>query len=306
MRYTLRQLEVFLAAAHYENITRASESLSMSQSAASSSLRDLEQQFDVQLFDRVGKRLQLNELGRLLRPKAQALLEQAQALELSLKRQDDVGSIKVGATLTIGNYLAVAIMIRFMNEHPNAKVSLEVANTASIAEKVSNFELDVGLIEGELQRPELEVIPWREDELVVFCAPDHPLAGRPWLTDEELTEATWILREQGSGTRQAFDRAMQGLLPDIRVLIELQHTEAIKRAVESGLGLGCLSKVTLADAFRRGSLVPLPVPQRNWSRHFYFILHRQKYRSAGVQRWLTLCREQPVSNQSEPLSFDQD
>lgn len=293
MRYSLRQLEVFLAAAHFENITKAAQHLSMSQSAASSALKELEQQFDIQLFDRVGKRLQLNELGRLVRPQAEALVAQGRELETALQQHQQPGNLKVGATLSIGNYLAVNIMARYMSDHPAAKVTLDVENTAAIARKLLNFELDLGLVEGELQHPDLEVIPWRKDELVVFASPDHPLvqAGVTELSDQQLKAASWILRETGSGTRQTFDRIMSGILPELTVLLELQHTEAIKRAVEAGLGLGCLSRVTLQDAFRRGTLVPLKVPQRDTGRLFYFVLHKQKYRSAGISHWLTLCQE---------------
>ena len=292
MKYSFRQLEVFLAAAHYQNITRAAESLSMSQSAASSALKELENQFDIQLFDRVGKRLQLNELGRLYRPKVEAVLSQARELENAFSKHTEVGALKVGATLTIGNYLAVGVMARYMSTPPYPKVSLEVANTSAIARRVRDFELDIGLIEGELNSSDLEVIPWRSDELVVFCSPSHPLAQKQALSDDDLREATWILREQGSGTRQSFDRGMHGLLSDLKVLLELEHTEAIKRAVEANLGIGCLSEVVLADAFKRGSLVPLKVPdQRRFDRQFYFILHKQKYRSAGIHAWMKLCRE---------------
>lgn len=291
MHYTLRQLQVFLATAHHENISRAAQSLSMSQSAASSALAELENQYDIQLFDRIGKRLQLNALGHALRPQAEALLQQAQDLDLALRQHAATGQIKIGATLTIGNYLAVNIMAQFMRENPLAKVELQVANTATIAACIHNFELDLGLIEGELHDSELEVTPWRDDELVVFCSPRHPLAKKRSLSDADLLGATWILRETGSGTRQTFDRALHGLLPQLNVLLELQHTEAIKRAVEADLGIGCLSKVALEDAFRRGTFVPLRVPHRDFSRFFYFILHKQKYRSAGIERWLTLCRE---------------
>jgi len=291
MKYSFRQLEVFLAAAHFQNITRAAESLAMSQSAASSALKELENQFDIQLFDRVGKRLQLNELGRLYRPKAESLLAQATELEQALSKHSEVGALKVGATLTIGNYLAVGVMAQYMNTPTRPKVSLEVANTSTIAKRVRDFELDIGLIEGELQASELEVIPWREDRLVAFCSPTHPLAAKGELTDDDLRAATWILREQGSGTRQSFERGMHGLLPDLNVLLELEHTEAIKRAVEADLGIGCLSEVVLADAFKRGSLVHLTVPHRQFDRHFYFILHKQKYRSAGIARWMALCQE---------------
>jgi DNA-binding transcriptional LysR family regulator len=291
MRFTLRQLEVFLATARHENISRAADSLAMSQSAASGALRDLERQFDIQLFDRAGKRLRLNELGRSLRPQALALLEQARALEAGFAGQGETCALKVGATLTIGNYLAVGLIARYMNDQPGARVALRVANTAQIAAQVAGFELDVGLIEGELSHPELDIRPWREDELIAFCAPDHPLAKRYRLNDDDLLAATWILREPGSGTRQTFDRALHGLLPQLKVLLELEHTEAIKRAVEAGLGIGCLSRITLRDAFQRGSLVALDIPRRDLRRHFYFVLHRRKFVSPGIERWLALCRD---------------
>lgn len=294
MRYTLRQLEVFLATAHFENVTRAAESLAMSQSAASGALKDLESQFDVQLFDRIGKRLQANELGRLLRPKAEALLEQAKELEQELIYHKEVGHLKLGATLTIGNYLAVGLMAEFMRDVPAARVSLQVANTETIAKQVLNYDLDIGLVEGELNHPDLEVSHWRDDELVVFCAPNHPLANHKQLDDEDLLAAQWILRETGSGTRQGFDRAMHGLLPRQTIALELQHTEAIKRAVQAGLGISCLSRIALVESFQHGSLIPLSVPHRDLQRAFYFILHKNKYRSAGIQRWLDMCRRSTV------------
>ncbi len=290
MRFTLKQLQVFLAVAGHENVSLAAAELAISQSAASTALKELEQRFDLPLFDRVGKRLQLNEQGRALRPKAAALLAQAQELEQSLKSRANVGELKVGATLTIGNYLAIGIMAGFMNEHPTADVHLTVENTAAIAAKVRNFELDLGLIEGELVDSHLDVIFWRDDELTPFCAPDHPLAQDSTLDDQQLKAAPWIVREQGSGTRQAFDRAMVGILPALNLRLELQHTEGIKRAVEAGLGIGCLSKLTLQEAFRRGTLVPLAAPHRNWQRKFYFILHKQKHRSEGVASWMDHCR----------------
>ncbi len=289
MKYSLRQLEVFLAVAHYDNITRAAESLAMSQSAASSALRDLEEQFDIRLFDRVGKRLQINELGRLVRPRVEALIAQARSLEQELNQHQTPGSMKLGATLTIGNYLAVELMASYMSEHPGRRVTLEVANTSAIVEKISNFELDIGLIEGEANHPNLIFTPWLEDELVVFCSPHHPLATKKQLSDQDLQNAGWILREQGSGTRQAFDWAMRGLLPRLNVLLELQHTEAIKRSVRAGLGISCLSRIALQESFQNGSLVELGIPGRNMHRQFYLVLHKQKYQSAGIRHWLSMC-----------------
>jgi DNA-binding transcriptional LysR family regulator len=292
MRYSLRQLEVFLATAQYENITRAAQSLAMSQSAASGSLKDLEQQFDVLLFDRVGKRLQLSELGLQLRPQAENLLAQAREFEQSLSGHDVVGGLRVGATLTIGNYLAVGMIADFRSRYPQAELTLRVENTERIAEAVASFELDVGLVEGEFNHPDLETLPWREDELQVFAGPRHPLAGAGAVNDKQLLAQAWIVREQGSGTRQTFDRAMHGLLPDLDISLELQHTEAIKRAVEAGLGVGCLSRISLVEAFKRGSLVPLSVPGRDFRRQLNIIYHRKKFHSAALSEWLRLCNEQ--------------
>ncbi len=292
MRYSLKQVRVFLKVAHYENISRAANDLAMSQSAVSSSLADFEKHYELQLFDRKGKKLQLNELGRALRPEAQALFEQAQAFEQLLQQENTVPALRVGATLTIGNYLAVGIMAQYMKQHTGAQVQLHVANTARISEQVQNFELDIGLIEGELQNSALKVIPWLEDELVIFCSPSHPLARRKTLNDKDLLAATWILRESGSGTRQTFDRTMTGLLSQIHVGLELEHTEAIKRAVAADLGIGCLSRVALSEAFARGSLMPLKVPQRDLRRRFYFILHRQKYLSSAIEGWMALCQKE--------------
>ena len=275
MRFSLRQLEVFLATAHFQNISKAADSLAMSQSAASSALKELEQQFDILLFDRVGKRLQLNEQGRLIRSRAEALLEQAKEVEQALMQHKDAGPVKVGATLTIGNYLAVSILSHLLKQHPDAEVNLSVANTQQIMQQVLNYDIDIGMIEGEIQHPELDIIPWRNDDLCIFCAPNHPLANQDHLTDSDVLEFPWVLREAGSGTRQAFDRAMHGILPQITISLELQHTEAIKRAVTSGLGLGCLSRITLEDAFKRGDLIELPMPQRDFERTLYFILHKK-------------------------------
>jgi DNA-binding transcriptional LysR family regulator len=289
MRYSLRQLEVFLATAREENVSRAAESLAMSQSAASGSLKELERQFGIQLFDRVGKRLQLSDLGRQLRPQAESLLDQARAFEEALGGEQFSGRLEVGATLTIGNYLAVGLIAEFSRRHPAADIGLTVANTETIVERVANFGLDMGLIEGEVHHPDLETRFWREDELQVFTAPESPLVKAGALSDEDLLAQAWIVREPGSGTRQTFDRALQGILPDLNIAMELQHTEAIKRAVEAGLGVGCLSRISLADAFERGSLVPLQVPHRDFHRQFYLISHRRKFQSPMLREWLHLC-----------------
>lgn len=208
MRYSFRQLEVFLAAARSENLSRAAERLAMSQSAASGALRDLEQHLDIRLFDRAGKRLKPNELGRALQPHAEALLQQATALERSFDQRAAIGRLKVGATLTIGNSLAVELLAQYLGLYPEARVDLEVANTARIAAQVANFELDLGLIEGELASPDLDVTPWREDELVVCCA----LPATLWPASGRSVTGNWW-RPAGSCVNPAPAPARPSIAP---------------------------------------------------------------------------------------------
>ncbi|GKW50531.1 LysR family transcriptional regulator [Halomonas sp. NCCP-2165] len=291
MRYTLRQLEVFVAVAQHESVSRAARVLALSQSAASTALAELERQFDCQLLDRIGKRLKLNALGFQLLPKAVALLDRAEEIEELLRGQHGVGSLDVGATLTIGNYLATLLIGDFMQRHPGSRVRLSVRNTQSIIERIVQHELDLGLIEGDCQHEDLVMQSWVEDELVVFCGPEHPLAGGEAVPLERLMREAWIMREPGSGTRLTLEHAARHRRGRFNTLLELEHTEGIKRAVESGLGIGCVSRLALRDAFRRGSLVPITTPELDLRRQFAFIWHRHKYLTTGMREFLKLCRQ---------------
>ncbi|MDB4322147.1 LysR substrate-binding domain-containing protein [bacterium] len=291
MKYSLRQLEIFLAIARYQNISKAAEKLHMSQSAASAALQNLEQAYNISLFNRVGKKLELNEVGNTLRSKAVLLADHALEFEQALQGHGDIGHLKVGASFTIGNHLAVTYLAGYLAEHPEAKVDINVANSADVVAQVLNFEVDIGMVEGEGEAKDkaLELIPWREDRLVVFCSPEHPLAKKKNLTDKDIKQARWILREPESGARHTFARAMTGLMPEIDIYLEFKHNEAIKKAVEAGLGIGCLSEIVLQNNFKSGELVPLRLPKRDMKRTFYFVLPKNRHKTAAVDWWMAGC-----------------
>lgn len=290
MKYSLKQLQVFLAVARHQNISRASEDLHMSQSATSESLLNLEQSYNVALFDRVSNKLALNAVGQMIRKEAESLLAHCQNFEKLLLDHKEVGHIKVGASFTIGNHLATRYLAGYLTHYPDADVQLDISNTPEVVAKVLNYEVDIGMIEGEAQHKELELIPWRDDELVVFCSAHHPLAKRRTLSTRDIREAAWILREPDSGARQTFDKAMAGLLPHLNVYLEFKHNEAIKNAVESGLGVGCLSRIVLERNFAHGDLVPLKLPRRDMKRTFYFALPRKRFQLESIQYWMNTCR----------------
>jgi len=293
VRLTLRQLEVFAAIARCGSVSRAAEELSLSQSAASAALAELERAFDMQLFDRAGKRLRLNDLGRGVLAKANELLDRAQELESALHSRELPGELKVGATLTIGNYLGAAIVGEYLRRHPGSRVALTIENTAEVIARVAAFQLDLGLVEGRCQDPNIEVIHWGDDALMVFAAPAHPLAKKRRITPADLAAADWILREPGSGTRDTFERAADGVLREVRVTMELSQAEAIKHAVASGLGIGCISRLALRDDFRLGRLVALKTPFLDMRREFSILMHKRKYRSAASGQFIALCLERP-------------
>lgn len=290
MRFTLRQLEIFAATARCGSVSGAAAALGITQSAASAALAGLERQTGQQLFDRLGKNLRINSRGSSLLPQAVELLDRAAEIDDLLCGNEAIGRLDVGATLTIGNYLATLIVAEFLQRHPAARLRLLVRNTAHLLPALAAHEVDLGLIEGDCRHPDLEVVPWIEDELAIFAAPTHRLAGRQASVDELLQEE-WILRESGSGTRQTFDAALRQRLSRLKVRLELEHTEAIKRAVESGLGISCISRLALKDAFRRGSLVEIGAPTLDLSRSFNFAWRRDKFHSAGLSAFLALCRE---------------
>ncbi|MGV3581796.1 MAG: LysR family transcriptional regulator [Methylophilus sp.] len=290
MRYSLRQLEIFVAISRTDSVSRAAEALSLSQSATSTALSEFERQFDLQLFDRVGKSLRINQAGQQLLPHAVELLDRAKEIENLLHGHAGFGHMKIGATLTVGNYLATILVARFLQEHPESRIQLQVHNTSTIVQQIANHELDLGLIEGDCNHPDIEVQPWIADELVVFCAPNHALATQKNVSIDQLLKEPWILREKGSGTRATFDRAFHNHHAELQIRLELEHTEAIKRAVESGLGIGCISRLALKDAFRRGSLVPVATQALELERFFYFLWHKQKYQTLGIREFLSLCK----------------
>jgi DNA-binding transcriptional LysR family regulator len=291
LRATLRQIEVFVATTQKGSVTQAAAAIGMTQSAASMALADFENQLGTRLFDRIGKRLALNDDGRLLYPHAVELLERAQQMEQLFRTSERAVDLRLGASSTIGNYLLPQLIGRFRAARPGSRVALEVGNTQRVIDSILRFEIDVGFVEGPCMHADIEATPWREDALAICAAPDHPLAQPGAATMASLRQADWILRERGSGTREVVEQLLTSQLGDIRLTMELGGTEAIKRAVEAGIGISCLPTIALSGSVERGNLVALPTPFLHLTRSMHIVLHRQKYRTEGMESLLQLCRE---------------
>lgn len=257
--------------------------------ACSTSLAELEGTLQVQLFDRVGKRLMLNENGRALLPYAASIVEQAVETQ-ALFSEAHRAPLRLASSYTIGEYLLPGAIANWKHAHPRSQIQLRIANTHQVFQAVADFSADVGFIEGQHSHPDLLVRQWRADSMAIIAAPQHRLAAQE-ADMELLSEALWILRESGSGTREASDRWLIPHLRQVNVDLELGSNEAVKRAVALGLGLGCLSRHAVADALQQGWLVevktPLPVLQRALS----IVVHRAKRLGSVSQVFLQHCIE---------------
>lgn len=287
LRLNLRQLEVFVATAHSGSTRAAANRVARSQSAASAALAELEAALGAPLFDRVGRRLILNESGRALLPRARLLLEQAAGIE-SMFGGAHAAPLHVAASFTIGEYLLPDLVARWTREQPQSRIQLRIANTSEVIAAVAALEVDLGFIEGLQTHPDLIVRPWLQDELVIVAAPGHPLAGR-MVAARQLARAAWVLREHGSGTRQASDRWMLAHLDRQQVAFELGSTEAIKRLVAAGVGLGCLSRHAVARALQDGWLVELRTRLPTEVRQLAIALHRDKTMGPVTEAFLAHC-----------------
>ena len=297
LHLTLRQLEIFCAVAQAGSTVAAADAVALSQSATSAALQQLEQGMGVQLFERVGRRLALNDAGRALLPEAQSLLEQARGIEqaFSARAASLPVRLRVAASTTIGTYALPAVLAALARSHPHLGVDLRIANTREVGEAVQSLDVDLGLIEGSSHWPGLEVEPWMRDELVIVAAAHDPLvqaAGQRPLGVAALRAARWLLREPGSGTREMVEHALLPHLRQLPAAATLGSSEAIARCVAQGLGISCLSRVLVQALVASGELAVLPTTLPRVWRDFSLVQRAGKRHSPALSAFVQACRAQ--------------
>ena len=300
MRITFRQLQIFAAVALSGSTIGAAESISLSQSATSGAINELERTLNTRLFDRVGKRLLLNEHGRDLLPHAMSLINGAEDIELHYADHllSSATPLRLAASTTIGNYVMPRLLASFRDSLAGdgdavvAKSRMLIANTGEVAGAVGRFEVDVGFVEGPSNQPDVRATPWMEDELVIVAAPSHSVIHdrtSKVTSLRILRGARWLLREKGSGTRDAVESVLTPHLHHLQIGIELGDSEAIKRAAAEGLGITCLSRWVVADFLESGKLIEVKTSWPTMKRQFYLLVHMKKQIAPGLQRFLDHC-----------------
>ncbi len=278
IRFTLRQLSVFIAVAQSGSTIAASRTLAMSQSAVSAALGELESIANERLFDRHGRRLILNDAGRALQPYAVALVESAESLARDF--ESTATTLRIAASSTIGNYVLPGVFARFLAEYPATRLNVVIGNTRDVLDAVNAFDADIGLIEGSSHDANLRIEPWIDDEMLIVTAPQNPLAARARRKD--LADADWLVREPGSGTREIFEQQIGPALGSMHIALELGDSEAIRRTLLSGYGVSCLSRHVVADDLESGRLVAITGRLPAIHRAFSIALHRSKTPTRGL------------------------
>ncbi len=292
MSITLRQLEIFTAVAETQQVTKASKSLYLTQSAVSMALGELENQLGGPLFDRHGRSLLLNDRGRYLLPLAKNILYQVVNAESMLTEQRDTvaGSLEIVASSTIGNYVLPYLVGSFMRLHPEAHINMLVVNTRAAEKLVQKGEADLGFVEGIVSLDSLRAVPWFDDELAIIISPNHKLArNETFRIPEDLRETNWVMREEGSGTAEIFRKKLGRHAELLKIVTKMGHTEAIKKAVESGVGAACLSQLTVCREAEQGWLKLLPIEGVDMRRQLRIIQHQEKVVTRLMDEFLSFC-----------------
>ncbi len=288
---TLEQLRTFVAVAERQHVTQAARALNLAQSAVSHAITALEARHDTKLFDRVGRGIELTEVGRIFLAEARAVLARAEAAELALSELGSLkrGTLSVQASQTIASYWLPRHLVAFRRTYPQIQIRLAIGNTAQVAAAVASGAVELGFVEGAVENEHFASTAVARDQLIVVVGPEHPCVSHARLAPGDLTESDWVLREPGSGTRSAFEDALArlGIEPGaLRIQLELPSNEAVRAAVEAGLGATAISASVAAPSIEAGLLhqAAFQLPERE----FHVLRHRERYRSRAADALLAL------------------
>lgn len=278
-----RRLKVFHTVAGVLSFTRAAELLHMTQPAVTHQIRQLEDEFNARLFDRTNNRISLTAAGEQVLEYATRILSLYDDMQESVKTLtgDRTGLVTIGASTTIAEYMLPGLLGDFRQRFPEVQIRLRVANTDAVVAMVADNSIDLGVVEGEVDNQLLRVERCQQDELQVIVPPGHPLCDYSLVKPFDLMLYPFIHREDGSGTRSVIERYFADVGVDenaINCPFELGSTEAIKGAVQAGVGVTIVSRATLSKELALGQLVALPL-EPPLMRSFYFVRQRQKFRT---------------------------
>lgn len=269
----LDELRTFLALAEIKNFTKTAEKLLMSQPTVSLHIKNLEKEFQTELFQRSPKFLKITQSGELLLDRAKkiiAVYEQTRQ-DISELQRTIKGKIKIGASFTIGEYILPSLLRDLNEQYNELELEITIGNTREIVDLIKQSSIDVGLIEGQAADKEILVVPFMEDELFIISSNDHPLAALPVVSLPDLQDQSWITRENGSETGDFLKSILRTNSLKVNSILTISSNQGIKEAVINGLGLSLLSKSVISRDMEHHYLKTIKLHNLTFKRTFSYI-----------------------------------
>ena len=287
---TLRHLKIFVAVCKTGSATAAGEKLYIAQPSISLAISELEDYYGIKLFDRIAKRLHITEAGKQFLQYATHIVDLFEEMEREVKNFDKMGVIRIGASITIGNYLLPEYITKFKQLYPKMDVKIMIDNSDKIQQYILSNQIDIGLIEGIVHSPYLLEEKFCDDELILICANNHPFAECKDIVVSQLQKEELILREVGSAGREIFDSTMitQGL--EISPAWESTSTQAIVHAVQANLGVSVLPYLLVKDYIDRKEISQFQFKGIQFKRSFCVIYHCNKFLTESAKDFIAICK----------------
>lgn len=290
MMPTLRHLKIFVTVCDCNNVTAAAEKLYLAQPSVSLAISELEKYYGIKLFDRISRKLYITEPGKQLLTYATHIVSLFDDMEQEMKDWDSSGMLRIGSSITIGNYLLPRYVQMFQKQHPNIKIQVTIDNSEEIEGKVSSNSLDFALIEGVINNSQLIYNTFMDEELVLICGINHPLSNSQEIEIGKLRAYEFILREKGSGGRELFDSTMMLYGMEIKPIWESVSTQAIIKAVSLGLGLSVLPYLLVKNDLNSGNIKQVKIKNLSLKHQFHIIYHKNKFLTNSAKEFIDLCK----------------
>jgi DNA-binding transcriptional LysR family regulator len=286
----VRDLQVFLSVAKYLNYTRAGAEVHLSQPSVSVRIKQLQAELGVELFEQLGKKVALTEAGQLLVPYAHRVMTAVDDAKDAINELQGLqrGSLRIGASTTPGMYIIPRTIARFKERHPHIDVHLGIKDTREIEVGVMRNEFDFAFVGGHLTADEIDVVPWLIDELVLIVPPDHRLAHKKVVKRDDLMKESFIGREAGSATRATVVNRLKEWELELQTVMEMDNPEALKKAVQSGLGIAFISKFAVESELKAKTLVTVRIPKLKINRELKIVHRKDKHLGPAARTFIEL------------------
>ncbi|WP_317368176.1 LysR family transcriptional regulator [uncultured Tyzzerella sp.] len=289
---TIRHLKIFISVVDYKTMSNAAKKLFISQPSVSQAIREIEEYYNIMLFERLSQKLYLTKDGENLLKYSRYIVSTFDSMEKEFKNKHSNIYIKIGGSLTFGTYILPNIMEKFEAKYTNVDSKIIVDNTKQIEEKIINNELDIGIVEGETQNTDIVKLPILKDRLVIVCSINHELAKKENVTLKDLYGKAMIAREDGSKERSQFQRFLNQNNIKVDCKWNCTSVETIKNALKKGQGFAVLSIMAVKDEIERNELKAIEVEQiENLSRDLCLIYHKNKFLNEEINYFIKLCKD---------------